>query len=500
MPVRPTYFFAAKLARDRRLSFVAEMRRLVPEAEWFLVGGAVRDLLLGRPTKDLDLVVRNAPLDRIAAELAAFGSVNLVGREFGVLKFRAHGTESSIDIAWPRTERAGMSGAYRDFAVQSDPALPIEDDLARRDLTVNAMAWSFADRRLVDPFGGRRDLRMRSLRAVGDPQQRFAEDYSRMLRAVRFACQLGFRIETATWDAIKRLAYHLEDSRDVDGAAQRIVPHETAAKELVKALVADPARALDLLDESGMLALLLPECLAMRGCAQSKDHHSEGDVWAHTRLALRSLRSKGFRAMFPGETAVPETVFATLFHDIAKPQTSQVREGKITFYGHPDRGAVIAKEAASRLKLQSVEGGDIDSERLAWLVKFHLVPLTLDLSVVKPSTLAKYFLVDPARGRQLLHLAYADAASSLRPDGKPELASLRLLLREVDALMKRFGGAAPERFLSGEDVMDVLGIPPGPRVGEILAQVDEAVIDGVVRTREEALALVQTLARRPVGE
>src|SRR5687768_11711577 len=189
----------APIMDDPRLAFIRPMRGMFPAAEWFLVGGAVRDLIIGRPGKmDLDLVVRNVGLEELSAALVHEGEVNYVGKNFGVLKFRPKGAGDSIDIAWPRTERAGMSGAYRDFSVQSDPALPIERDLSRRDFAMNAVAYDLVLGTVVDPHGGLADIEARAVRAVGDPSVRFAEDHSRMLRAVRFACQLGFTIEAST--------------------------------------------------------------------------------------------------------------------------------------------------------------------------------------------------------------------------------------------------------------------------------------------------------------
>lgn len=495
MPPASTRTFAARLSAESSLQFLAAIRDRLPAAEFFLVGGAVRDIILGRPTKDWDLLARNVRVGELSSVLAAMGEVDVVGRDFGVLKFREAGQVGAVDIAWPRTERAVMSGAYRDVEVHSDPRLPVETDLGRRDFTVNAMAWSFGDKALIDPFGGMRDSKAKTLRAVGEPEQRFAEDYTRMLRCIRFACQLRFSIEDRTWSAMRKLAHHVNSRRDVGGISEFIVPRELVARELTKAFLADPVRALDLFDESGMLALLLPELTPMRGCSQPKNFHSEGDVWTHTRLALSRLADPAFAKFFGGERVEAETVMAVLFHDVGKPLTAIRKAGTVTYYGHPERGAVIAKDAAERLRLSSAEGMDIDPERLAWLVTHHLLPNLVDLDEVRPATLAKYFLFDPVAGRRLLHLSYADASASLRPNGKSDLRTLRALMKALDKLRKMIPDGKPERLLTGDEVMELTGLNPGPAIGRILEKVQEAHLDGAIASADDAMEFVRRLER-----
>lgn len=471
---------------DPRLAFIAATRGAFPDAEWFLVGGAVRDLILARTGKmDLDLVVRHVGLEELSGLLARSGDVNYVGKTFGVLKYRPKGAEDVIDIAWPRTERAGMSGAYRDFSVQSDPGLPIERDLARRDFAMNAIAFDLVRGTVIDPHGGLADIEAKTVRAVGDPSVRFAEDHSRMLRAVRFACQLGFAIEPATWEALMRRMPHLDDWRE--GTDERVVPYETIAKEFVKAMAADPSRAVELLSKCGALLRLIPELAPLSSCAQSHEHHSEGDAWTHTALAVAKLRGPEFAGLFPGETADAETAIAVLLHDVAKPQTAEVRDGRITFYGHPERGALAAAAVAERLRLSSA---GVDPERLAWLVKNHLFPNLVDLDAVKRTTLARYFLKDQAIGRRLLHLACADAAASLRPDGSTDLGNLRRLLE----LLAGMGPIVKmTTLLTGEDVMAMTGIGPGPAVGVMLDTLKEAQLRGQVDDVEHARELIRRL-------
>ncbi|OGL73940.1 hypothetical protein A3C96_02705 [Candidatus Uhrbacteria bacterium RIFCSPHIGHO2_02_FULL_60_10] len=496
------------LAADRRLSWLGPLREKFPSAEWYLVGGGVRDLLMGREgrIKDYDMVVRRASLDELTSVLEKAGRVDLVGRNFGVLKFTPDGLpagDEAVDIAWPRTEQAGMSGGYRDFQVQADADLPIEKDLARRDFTVNAIAYDFASRRLVDPHGGLRDIEERRLRAVGDPTERFREDYSRMLRALRQACQLGFDIEPRTWEALRQLMPHLDDKRVATTPRgeikERVVPHETVAKELVKALAHDPRRALELFERSGALFRIMPELAPLVGCEQPRNHHSEGDVWTHTKLAIDKLTGPGFAEMFPGEKPTVETVLAVLLHDVAKPQTRGADEnGKINFYGHAEQGARIAQGLAEHWRLASAAGFDIDAERLGWLVNMHMVPHLLDLKTVRKTTLSKHFLEQPGLGRELLHVAYADAAATIPENGEPDLSRLS----ELMAVLKEMEGTfaqdkkKPAKLLSGKEVMEIAHVDEGPAVGALLEALKEAQFNHQVASVEEARQLIQELAKK----
>lgn len=493
--------FAERIKADPQLAFLPELFERFPKSEWYLVGGSVRDFLLQRgEQKDFDFVVRNVALQELEDVLSKMGSVALAGRNFGVLKFVPEGGEE-IDIAWPRTERAGGSGGYRDFEVQADPELPIESDLARRDFTMNAVAWDIRNQRFIDPFGGRGDIERKIIKAVGEPAERFAEDYSRMLRALRFACQLGFAFDSATWEGITRHMEHIDDVRPKKGApgeSERVVPYETVGKEWIKAASADPVKCLDLYERSGALFRLMPELEWLAACEQSPDHHSEGDVWTHTKLAVSKLASPEFAAMFPGERASAETFFAVLLHDVAKPATAARQGAAITFYGHEEKGAPVAKHIAERLHFSNYKGGGVSPERLDWLVKMHLFPHVVNLAEVKRTTLMKYFFKDPLAGRELLHLAFADASASLPDGGAPQLETLKGLLPLLAEIAKQFEGklAQPPKLVSGEDIMEATGAVPGPEIGRILEAVREGQLRGEINTREDAMILLLKLGRK----
>lgn len=480
--------------------FLAALETHFPEGEIYLVGGAVRDLLLGRETKDFDFLVRGIPAEKLRDFLKLHGKVNWVGKNFGVYKFAPHGVvlEEQIDIALPRTERAFLKGGggRRDFEVQSDAALPVEEDLRRRDFTVNAIAADLRKKSLVDPFGGGNDLIAGRLRAVGDPAQRFAEDSSRLLRALRFACQFQFRFEEKTWTALRAAIGALNAKRE-DGT--EIVPREIIAKEFIKAIVSDPVRAFDLWDESSAFAELIPELLRMKGCPQPEIYHTEGDVWTHTRLALSVLASPVFQAEFQ-EPYDAETALAVLFHDIGKPDTLQTpeRDGvdRIRFNGHDLAGARLVRAIAARLKFSTFTKGSryhVNEEALAWLIEKHLILVQGEVDQMRAATIEKHFLNPQRPGHKLLQLIFCDGSATVPPSGSPQLVSYRRLRERITGMEAMAASRAriPSPLLSGEEVMALLGIPPGPEVGSVLALVREEQLSGRLTDREGAITFLK---------
>lgn len=503
----------AALASAAGRRFEEAFRNAFPEARLYLVGGAVRDFLLGRVTKDVDLVVRGVASPELERFLSGLGRVDFVGRTFGVFKFLPRGRRAGdpVDIALPRTEESmAGTGAYRDFRIASDPRLPIEEDLKRRDFTLNAMAFEMSAAArgekkdpsgvLVDPFGGAADLSARRLRTVGDAAARFREDYSRMLRGVRFSCALGFEFDAETWASLKTLSGRVQDRRP-DG--EFVVPREIVARELILAFEADPVRALDLLDASGLLTVLLPELEAMKGCPQPPNYHSEGDVWTHTRLALARLSSPEFHKI-AGKGPVPaEVVFGVLFHDVAKPATIRTpeRDGtdRIRFHEHDRIGGEMVRHICDRLKLSQFPRRSLhhlDAGRLSWLVEKHLL-LINDVAVMKNATIEKYFFNPDVPGRALLRVMAADILATIPAGGEPDLGNYRGLLARI----RRLRTSAKDRakleppLLNGREVMDLLTLEPGPRIGGLLLQLREAQLGGKIRTKREAEAYLKILAR-----
>lgn len=481
-----------------RLPFLRDLTDYFPEVEVYLVGGAVRDLLLRRETKDYDFLVRRVAAPDLGDFLSRYGKVSWVGKSFGVYKFSPAGfpIEEPIDVALPRTERSfNQTGGYRDFEIQTDPNLPAEEDLRRRDFTVNAMAADLKERRLLDPFGGLNDLEAGRLRAVGEPSLRFSEDTSRLLRGLRFACQFPFHFEEQTWNSLKAAMGSANAKRE-DGS--HVVPRETIAKEFIKAMVADPVRAYDLWDESGAFAALIPELLEMKGCPQPEAFHTEGDVWTHTRLALSQLTSPAFQEEFQAACDA-EVVLAVLFHDIGKPSTIQTpeRDGadRIRFNNHDQVGSRLARTIASRLKLSVYPKESryyVEEESLGWLIEKHLILVHGEVDEMRAATIEKHFLNPQRPGEKLLQLIFCDGMATVPPSGVPQLLYYRSLkdrIGKIQALTAE-RSKVPPPLLSGREVMEALHLSPGPAVGKYLGLLREEQLSGRLSSREEAMAFL----------
>lgn len=469
------------ITKRPELRFLSRLHHDFPRAEVFLVGGIVRDTMLGRESKDYDFVVRTISLKRLQTWLRKHGRVDFVGRRFGVLKFlpaKSTLTEP-IDIALPRTEHSYGTGGYRDVRVQSNPRLPITDDLARRDFTVNAMAYNITTRELVDAWNGQKDLQKKIIRTVGKPLERFGEDYSRMLRALRFSCQLGFTIESPTKKALISHMKHINDKRH----GEYIVPRETVAHELKKTFLVNPARAFDQSDDLGVTQVLMPEMMAMKKCPQPRAFHAEGDVWTHTRLCLEKLSSTQFQKKFNSAPITPELVFALLWHDIGKPATLR-RAERLRFNNHDVVGADMAAEIMDRLRLSSA---GVNVDHVYWLIRKHMIVASSKSSPMKRTTIEKYFYSSDAPGTELLMLSYADIlATIISKTGKPATADYRMLEQQIAAMQPKRGMVLPKPLLSGNDIMRVLNIKPGPQVGVMKDKLREAQLRGTITTKATA--------------
>ncbi len=486
------------VSREPALAFVKKLTAKISAAEVYIVGGTVRDVLVGRTdSKDYDLVVRNVTRPALEKFLRASGRVDFVGKTFGVYKFWPKGVKltEAVDIAFPRTEHALGTGAYRDVDVSSDPNLPLERDLVRRDFTINALAWDIRKQTIVDEVGGLADLAAEKIRAVGDPKKRFQEDYSRLLRCLRFACQLsfsagggpasGWEIESATLAALKKMAGKL-------AAAE--LPREVVGREVIKAFAANPVAAFDLFDTTGAFRVLMPEVLNMRGCPQPKNFHSEGDVFEHTRLALEVLRSPKFKREFGNEPVHPTVVMATLFHDIGKPLTIKTPEkdgtDRIRFNGHDVAGARAARAIAERLKFSSYNGL-VNADDLDWLVAHHLLFILGIIPQMQNSTIEKYFFRDRTRGHWLMQLSFADIGATIPPTGEPPFGSYRAMKKRI-ALLEKLGAGQtlPPPLVNGHDIMRRFKLKPGAEVGRLLAIAREAQLSKTISTKTQALALI----------
>src|ERR1700682_1661792 len=414
----------------------------------YLVGGCVRDLLLGRVPQDFD-VSTDAPPDRI---MQLFPNSGQVGAHFGVVV--VHEGAWHVEVATFRSDRD-----YTDGRRPSSVRCEIEprEDVLRRDFTINALMMDLETEHVLDFVEGRADLERRLIRAIGDPEVRFREDHLRLLRAVRFAARLGFSIEPATSPAIRR-QHHLIQK----------VSAERLRDELVRILTEGGARhGFELLDETGLLQDLLPEIAAMKGVEQPPEFHPDGDVWVHPLLLLEKL-----------EQAAPTLAWGALLHDVGKPGTFRVAE-RIRFDGHVEEGVRLAHAILQRLR-----SSHENMEQVEALVANHM--RFKDAPQMRQSTL-KRFLRLP-KFDEHLELHRLDCLSSHGRLENYELVQQKLREFPTEQLK-------PKPLVTGADLI-AEGYTPGPPFSKILAAVEDAQLEGRIGSREEALALVRQMFPR----
>ncbi|HLW69147.1 MAG TPA: CCA tRNA nucleotidyltransferase [Candidatus Binataceae bacterium] len=431
-------------AREKQaLSIIDRLRR--GGFAGYFAGGCVRDRILGVAAKDYDIATDARP--EVVEGL--FDNTVAVGSRFGVIVVVIG--DDHFEVATFRADAEYHDGR-RPSAVRFGT---LEEDARRRDFTIGGMYYDPAADRVIDLVGGRRDLRRGVIRAIGNPAERFEEDHLRILRAVRFAARLDFAIATETWDAMRQHAPSVERI-----AAERI------GDELVRIMTeGDAARGLDLLVESGLAAVVLPEVLPLADCPQPPNFHPEGDVYRHTRLMLSML-----------EAGCAETLsFAALLHDITKPQCLAVAaDGKMTYYGHTEQGAEVAREILRRLKRPRAV-----QERVAYLVRDHLRMCMAPR--MRPATLKRMLAEDGFD--ELLELSRLDTLASSSNLGFYHFcrnARARMSVEEI----------RPRPLIGGDDLI-ALGLIPGPDFKQILRQVEDLHLDGALTTPEEALRFVR---------
>ena len=433
----------AQLARE-----VAARLRAAGYEAW-LVGGCVRDRLLGRPVHDRDLTTNATPreLRRL------FPDALEVGAHFGVVLVRKDGAE--VQVATYRSESAYRDGRHPDeVRFEKD----VRADLARRDFTINALLEDPFTGQVVDHVGGLQDLEARRIRAIGDPRRRFSEDHLRMLRAVRFAAELGFEIEPATFAAIRELA-----------PAILRISAERIRDELTRILTGNaPRRGFELLDETGLLEPVLPEVARMKGVEQPPEYHPEGDVWTHTLAMLGCLCRPPL-----------DLAWGCLLHDVGKPAT-QTFEDRIRFSGHEKAGAEMARRILERLRYPKEL-----VERVEWLVAQHM--RFKDALKMSDATF-KRFVRQPGF-ETLLELYRIDLAASGRSMENYEAVRARLASIPAEALH-------PPPLLRGRDLV-AMGYAPGPAFSRALKALEEEQLAGRVRTREEAEQFVRRVLGPP---
>lgn len=409
----------------------------------YFVGGCVRDLVMGSQPKDYDVATDAVP----GQVQQLFPDGVMVGAQFGVVI--VPGKEGLVEVATFRNDGIYADGRH---PVRVSYARTAQEDVQRRDFTVNGLLFDPIEEKVLDYVGGQRDIRERRIRAIGQPYLRFQEDHLRMLRAVRFAARLGFSLDPAVLAGIR------DAPELIDG-----VSRERVRDELVKILTeGSPRRGFELLDQTGLLAVILPEIKALQGVAQPPQFHPEGDVWTHTLMMLEGLRS-------PTETLA----MGVLLHDVGKPPTFKIRE-RIRFDNHVEVGAKMAGDICRRLRFSSQV-----TDRVVALVQNHL--RFKDLPQMRRSTQLRFLRMEGFDEHLELHRL--DCMASHRNLANYELA--KRLLEETPAEEIK-----PEPLIRGNDLIEA-GYTPGPLFKEILHAVEDAQLEGAIKSRGEALNLVQ---------
>ncbi len=425
---------------------VARLREHGHEALW--AGGCVRDLLLGQPPADFDVATDARP----EQVMKLFRRTVPVGISFGVVRVLGpHKPAGEVEVATFRSDGTYLDGR-RPESVQFSSA---REDAERRDFTINGMFYDPLDGRVIDHVGGRADLEQKVLRAIGNASERFAEDKLRLLRAVRFAARFDLTIDPATREAVAAM-----------GPEIRVVAPERIAQELRKMLVhPSRARAMELAESLGLVATILPPLVPMKGLPQHKAVLPGGDLWDHT---LRTLEELGPDPSFT-------LAFSALLHDVGKPATRGLRDGRMSFHGHELVGRRIADGLARDLRLSNAE-----RDRINWLVEFHQA---LGEARSLREARLKRILATPGI-EELLALHRADALAS---DGDcAHVDYCEWYLRSQPQ-----GPINPPPLVTGHDLQKRLGLEPGPHFKGLLDLVREAQLERVVGSKAEALDWVR---------
>jgi poly(A) polymerase len=437
--------------KDSSISIVRTLRENGRHA--YLVGGCVRDLLLGREPADYDIATDATP-DEV---MSIFPQTYAVGAQFGVVLVPVERSGSvvhegkTVEVATFRSDISYSDGRHPDAVRFSKSP---QEDVQRRDFTINGLLLDPLTNEVLDYVGGRKDLEARLIRTIGDPEQRFAEDKLRMLRAVRFAARFEYTIEPATFTAIQRLASEIHR-----------VSRERVRDELTKMLVEGQARrAFLLLDQTGLLHEVLPEIEAMKGVEQPPQFHPEGDVFVHTLLLLDKLPKP-----------CPMTLaWGALLHDVGKPPTFHVAPDRIRFDGHVDVGVKMAEETCRRLRFSTH-----DTAQILALIKNHM--RFAHAQQMKESTFKKF--VRMPHFEEHLELHRLDCQSS-----HGDLTTFNFTREKIAALPPE--AIRPIPLVTGDDLI-VAGYVPGPTFKQILTAVEDAQLEGHLHSKAAAMDFVE---------
>ena len=414
-----------------------------------LCGGCVRDLLLGREPADYDVTTDATP----EQVMALFPESVAVGAQFGVVLIPRDGLK--VEVATFRADVGYSDGRHPDGVIYSRTP---EEDVQRRDFTINGLLMRPESGDVLDFVGGQADLKAGVIRAIGEPDRRFREDKLRLMRAVRFAARFGFAIAPETFDAVCRYAHEVTS-----------VSAERLRDELTKLLTEGAGRrGFELLEETGLLAEVLPEVVAMKGIEQPPQYHPEGDVWIHTLLMIEGLPAG----------CSPTLAWGVLLHDVGKPPTFRsIGEtgDRIRFDGHVDVGVRMAEEICRRFRFSNE-----DTEQILALIANHM--RFKDVEQMRASTLKRFVRLPGFEEHLQLHRL--DCLSSHR-----RLDSYDFVRRVLEETPPE--RIHPPRLLTGDD-LSAMGYRPGPVFSDILRSLEDAQLEGEIETREQAREYVRS--------
>jgi tRNA nucleotidyltransferase (CCA-adding enzyme) len=430
-----------------------------------VVGGWVRDRLMGQPSKDVDFEVFGVEAGRLRELLLAFGPVNTVGESFTVYKV------GDIDVSLPRRESKTGRG-HKGFTVTGDPSMTVEEAARRRDFTINAISWDPLTGEYLDPFHGRADIGRRLLRLV-DPAT-FADDSLRVLRAIQFAARFDFALDGPTRERCRRIS--LDD-----------LPAERIWGEFEKLLLRAerPSIGFALARELGVIARIFPELDALAGCPQEPEWHPEGDVWVHTLLVIDQARARLAGLDHPRQVTV---MLGAVCHDLGKPVTTAVVDGRIRSLEHEEEGVAPAVALLDRLNVHTMGGFDVRRHVLG-IVANHLKPGSFAKARPPVGDGAFRRLAQKVDLELLAIVARADCEGR---GGGFDCSAMDWFVARARQLGVEH--APPPPLVKGRHLV-TLGVEPGPALGEVLREVYERQLDGRVADFDAAFALARDLAR-----
>jgi tRNA nucleotidyltransferase (CCA-adding enzyme) len=428
------------------------------------VGGWVRDRLLDRPSKDVDVEVYGIQPDRLRALLQRFGPVNTVGESFTVYKV------AGLDVSLPRRD-SKVGRGHRGFDVTGDPDMSVEEATRRRDFTINAIAWDPLTRQYLDPFDGRGDLLERKVVRAVDPRT-FPEDSLRVLRGLQFSARFDLRMDPGTVELCRRMP--LDD-----------LPAERIWGEIEKLLLLAPrpSAGFDLALELMVIERLFPEMFALVGCPQEPEWHPEGDVWIHTLMVIDQARTRIDDLERPQQITV---MLGAVCHDLGKPPTTALVDGRTRSMEHEQAGVAPTLSLLDRLNVHTIGGYDV-RRQVVGIVAHHLAPNAFYKSKTPVGDGAFRRLAQKVDLELLARVAQSDC---LGRAGTFDCSGIRWFLERARALGVEH--APPEPIVKGRHLLD-LGMQPGPDVGRVLRRIYERQLDGRVVTLEDGLSAAREI-------